>query len=227
MANENEYAPTEQTAAETSETEQAAAETPETEQAAATATPETEEDAATEEKESFSVASLLFDAVSVVVNSIMIITVIFTFFFRLVGVNGTSMLNTLQTDDWLLVTPYYSEPKYGDIVISTKKTAAQGSLVKRVIAVAGDEVMIDAQDNVYVNGEKINDSYALKDGIPRGDRTYPITVPEDCVMLMGDNRIVSWDSRYESIGFAEQEHLLGKAQLRVSRDWNIYANFPG
>ena len=180
-----------------------------------------------EKKEPFSLAAVIFDAAAVVISSIMIITVVFTFCFRLVGVNGSSMDNTLKTDDWLLVTPYYGEPKYGDIVISTKKTAAQGSLVKRVIAVAGDEVYIDESDNVFVNGEKINDSYALKDGVPRGDRSYPITVPDDCVMLMGDNRIVSWDSRYTNIGFPDTEYLLGKAQLRIGRNWNIYENFPG
>lgn len=193
--------------------------------AAAAAAPENAEKA--NEKEPFSLAGILYDAVSVVISSIVIISIVFTFGFRLVGVNGTSMLDTLKSDDWLLVTPYYGEPKYGDIVISTKETAAEGSLVKRVIAVAGDEVMIDEQDNVFVNGEKINDSYAIKDGVRRGDRSYPITVPEDCVMLMGDNRVVSWDSRYTNIGFAETEHLLGKAQLRLSKDYNIYANFPG
>ena len=177
-------------------------------------------------KETGGVIGVCYDAVSIIVTSIMIIAVVFTFCFRLVGVDGSSMLNTLQTDDWLLVTPYYSEPQYGDIVISTKETAASGSLVKRVIAVAGDEVYVDEEDNVFVNGEKINDSYALKDGRRRGNLTYPVTVPEDCVMLMGDNRIVSWDSRYTEIGFAETEHLLGKAQLRLSPKWNIYANFP-
>ncbi len=179
----------------------------------------------TETKEPFSLAGVFYDAVSVVISSIVIISIVFTFGFRLVGVNGDSMLNTLKTDDWLVVTPYYGDPHYGDIVISTKETAAEGSLVKRVIAVAGDEVMIDDNDNVFVNGVKINDTYALKDGVRRGDRSYPLTVPEDCVMLMGDNRVVSWDSRYTAIGFAETEHLLGKARLRLSKDWDIYKTF--
>ena len=181
--------------------------------------------AQTEAKESFSLVGTLYDAVSVVIASIVIITVVFTFAFRLVGVNGDSMLNTLQTNDWLLVTPYYGAPQYGDIVISTKDTAARGSLVKRVIAVEGQEVMNDDQDNVFVDGEKINDTYAIKDGFRRGDRSYPITVPDYCVMLMGDNRVVSWDSRYTGIGFAETEYLLGKAQLRLSKDWDIYKTF--
>ena len=181
----------------------------------------------TQKKESFSLIGTVFDAVSIVTASIMLIAVTFTFLFRLVSVQGTSMLNTLQSEDWVVVTPYiFGEPQYGDIVISTKETAAQGSLVKRVIATEGQEVNIDETDNVFVNGVKINDSYALKDGNPRGDRTYPVTVPADSVMLMGDNRIVSWDSRYTAIGYAETEYLLGKAQLRLSRDWNIYKNFP-
>lgn len=174
------------------------------------------------------VRASLYDTVSVVITSIMLIAFTFTFGFRPVGVDGDSMLDTLRTGDWLFVTHYYSEPQYGDIVISAKKTAARGSLVKRVIAVAGDEVDIDENDNVYVNGEKINDEgFTRKDGKRRGDLTYPVTVPEGCVMLMGDNRIVSWDSRYSDIGFAEYDHLLGKAQFRLGKNWDIYYNFSG
>ncbi len=172
------------------------------------------------------IRSSFYETVSVVITSIMIIAVVFTFGFRLIGVDGDSMLNTLKTGDWLLVTHYYSEPEYGDIVISAKKTAARGTLVKRVIAVAGDEVFIDDNDNVFVNGVKLEDeNFTRKDGIRRGDLTYPLTVPEGCVMLMGDNRVVSWDSRYSDIGFAEVEHLLGKARVRLGKNWDIYQNF--
>lgn len=185
-----------------------------------------EKQANSENKENTGIRASLYETISVVITSIMIIAVVFTFGFRLIGVDGDSMLDTLQDGNWLVVTHYYSEPQYGDIVISVKETAARGPLVKRVIAVAGDEVNIDENDNVYVNGEKINDDgFTRKDGRPRGDRVYPITVPEGCVMLMGDNRIVSWDSRYTDIGFAETEYLLGKAQFRLGKDWNIYYNF--
>ncbi len=168
----------------------------------------------------------LYETVSVVITSIVIIAVVFTFGFRLIGVDGDSMLDTLKTGDWLLVTHYYSQPEYGDIVISAKKTAARGTLVKRVIALAGDVVDIDEHDNVYVNGVKLDDeNFTRKDGVRRGDLSYPVTVPEGCVMLMGDNRIVSWDSRYSDIGFAEYEHLLGKARFRLGKNADIYYNF--
>ncbi len=169
---------------------------------------------------------ILMDTVSIVVTSIALLTIVFTFGFRMVGVDGDSMLDTLQTDDYVLVTPYYTAPQYGDIAICTKETAARGALVKRVIGVAGDVVDIREDDSVYVNGVKLDETYARTlNTHGKGDREYPVTVPDGCVMLMGDNREVSWDSRYTSIGFIEMDHLLGKAQLRLNADWNIYKNF--
>ena len=106
--------------------------------------------------EDYGIFGTIYDAVSVIVASMVIISVVFTFCFRLVGVDGPSMNNTLTNGDWLIVTPYYSEPKYKDIVISTKKTAAEGNLVKRVIAVAGDVVDITDEGKVIVNGNVLH-----------------------------------------------------------------------
>ena len=179
-----------------------------------------------EDNRNYGASGVVFDAISIIITAIAMLSIVFTFGFRMVGVNGSSMEDTLFTDDWLLVTPYYGEPQYGDIVISTKETAAEGALVKRVIAVAGDEVLITEDDSVYVNGIKLDETYALTEGTHgRGDRTYPLTVPEGCVMLMGDNRAVSWDSRYTNIGFIETDYLLGKARARIDKDWDIYSNF--
>lgn len=192
--------------------------------------PEIQQEEQTNETKKASPLSVItesfYEAVSVVITAIMIIAIVFTFGFRLVGVNGHSMDHTLNNGDWLFVTPYYDDPVYGDIVISTKETAAEGSLVKRVIAVAGDEVIVDENDNVFVNGEMLSeDNYTIKDGSRHGNLTYPVTVPEGCVMLMGDNRCGSWDSRFYEIGFAEKDYLLGKAQFRLGRNADIYDNF--
>ena len=178
------------------------------------------------DEEPFTIVGAMYEGVSIVVSAIMIIALVFTFAFRLVGVSGTSMNDTLADGDWLLVTPYYSEPQYGDIVITTKETAADGSLVKRVIAVAGEEVIVDEHDDVSVNGGALKeDAYTLKNGEQHGNLTYPVTVPDGCVMLMGDNRCGSWDSRFSEIGFQEYDFLLGKAQLRLSKNFNIYETF--
>lgn len=89
--------------------------------------------------------------------------------------------------------------------------------VKRVIGLPGDTIDIDdATGDVYVNGEKIDQSY-LDEGVHtyRGRETqFPYTVPEDCVFVMGDNREDSLDSRYQSLGAVPYEAILGKAAFR-------------
>ena len=184
----------------------------------------TEETTACNEKSSF--ASSIYEGLSVVISAIFIIALVFTFGFRLVGVSGSSMVDTLHDGEWLIVTPYYDEPEYGDIVISTHRLSSMGPIVKRVIATEGDEVNIDSNGNVSVNGELLDESsYAMPVSSMKGDLSYPVTVPEGCVMLLGDNRPISADSRYAYVGFAPVDALLGKAQLRLSGDWNIYYNF--
>lgn len=179
-----------------------------------------------QEKEKTSFASSIYEAISVVLSAIVIIALVFTFGFRLVGVSGSSMMNTLVDGEWLIVTPYYSLPQYGDIVISSHRLETMGPIVKRVIATEFDEVMIEDDGSVYVNGERLDESsYAVPISYKSGDITYPVTVPEGHVMLLGDNRPVSADSRYSYVGFAPVDALLGKAQLRLSGDYDIYYNF--
>ena len=184
----------------------------------------TEKTTETNEKNSF--ASSIYEGLSVVISAIFIIALVFTFGFRLVGVSGSSMVDTLHDGEWLIVTPYYDEPEYGDIVISTHRLSTMGPIVKRVIATEGDTVDLDSDGNVYVNGVQLNESsYAMPVHTMKGDLSYPVTVPEGCVMLFGDNRPISSDSRYSYVGFAPVDALLGKAQLRLSGEWNIYENF--
>lgn len=178
------------------------------------------------EKETPAFISSIYEGLSVVISAIFIIALVFTFAFRLVGVSGSSMVNTLVDGDWLIVTPYYDDPEYGDIVISTHRLESMGPIVKRVIATEGDEVNIDEEGNVFVNGEALDeDSYTVPVSRRYGDLTYPVTVPEGHVMLMGDNRPLSSDSRYSYVGFAPVDALLGKAQFRLSGDSDIYYNF--
>lgn len=168
----------------------------------------------------------LYEAFSVVTMSLFIMTVIFTFVFRLVGVNGNSMVNTLHDGEWLIVSPYYSEPEYGDIVISSHRLESMGPIVKRVIATEGDTVDVHSDGSVYVNGEQLDEtSYAMSGFINPGDHNYPVTVPDGYVFLLGDNRPISADSRYDYVGFAPVDSLLGKAQIRLGSNWRIYDNF--
>ncbi len=169
---------------------------------------------------------LFYELVSVLVPAITVIAVLFTFCFRMVGVSGDSMDNTLADGDWLLVMPYYGEPDYGDIIISTQENSRHENIVKRIIAKEGD-VVDRAEDGTFTrNGEPLDETAYIINGDVSGNRygsaEFPLTVPENCVFVLGDNRPISLDSRYADIGFIQEDYLLGKAIIRVGSDWNIY-----
>ena len=140
--------------------------------------------------------------------------VVFTFFVRLIGVDGTSMYPTLQDHSVMLVSNLGYTPKKGDIVVLNKKGFWNDQpIVKRVIATGGDTVDIDpVTGDVIVNGEVLDEPYIFEkiNTLERmGDLTYPQTVPEGCIYVLGDNRNGSTDSRWSSLGMVDECYVLG------------------
>ena len=87
-------------------------------------------------------------------------------------------------------TPKTLGGKFVYYVLETNKT----SYIKRIIGVAGDKIKIE-DGKVYRNGKKVEEYYLAK-GIETNGKTFSdITVPENCVFVMGDNREASTDSR--------------------------------
>lgn len=167
----------------------------------------------------------LYDFVSVIISSFVIIAIAFVFIFRLVGVSGTSMTDTLQDGDWL-ITVQRSEYEYGDIVVITQETEVDGPLIKRVIATGGQVIDIDSStDTVYVDGEPLDEPYIREEHLDNaGDHNYPLTVPEGYLFCMGDNRNGSLDSRSSAVGLIDERYVLGKAVFRLIPfgDFDIY-----
>jgi signal peptidase I len=109
-------------------------------------------------------------------------------------VDGPSMLPTLRDKDYLLITKGLPDPQRGDVTV-VRMREGQGTveLVKRIIALEGDEVHIEG-DHVWVNGaEETRTAEVIYSGAsqPRGT----LTVPPGHVWIMGDNRPNSTDSR--------------------------------
>lgn len=126
-------------------------------------------------------------------------------------VDGQSMMNTLQNNEFVLVskTDYLnSAPQRLDIVIC-RYPERTSTYIKRIIGVPGDTVEVRDQ-TVYVNGEALVEPYI---DYP-ADYTYPlITLAEDEYFVLGDNRIHSTDSHV--IGPLRREAILGKVTLAV------------
>lgn len=175
----------------------------------------------------------ILDALDMIIISMFCIILLFTYVFHIATVNGSSMYPTLETEDQLLVNNHAGDPEVGDILIINVKDAhllddegavytREGlgkTIVKRVIAVENQEVDIDFEaGTVIVDGEELTEEYVntpTTSPVSGGAFEYPLTVPEGYVFVMGDNREVSLDSRYPSVGLIDKSDICGKAILRI------------
>ena len=148
------------------------------------------------------------------ISAALVLVLIFSFFFRIIQVDGSSMVPTLVNGDKLIVWGAGYTPQRGDVVIVDSYTSYGKPLVKRVIAKGGDTVSIDyATGTVAVNGEVLQEDYIAEPTYLGYDVTFPYTVPEGTVFVMGDNRNQSLDSRSTYVGCIDERDILGRVLL--------------
>ena len=156
----------------------------------------------------------LYEWVQALVCSVLAVVVVFTFGIRLIGVEGHSMLPTLQDGDRLLVLNSMLCGSYepGDIVVLRKESFLPTPIVKRVIAVEGQVVDIDfASGTVFVDGKPLQEAYINERTFTEEGTVFPLTVPEGSVFIMGDNRNHSTDSRDARLGTIDRRYIIGRA----------------
>lgn len=142
------------------------------------------------------------------------VPLIFSLMFRVILVDGESMTPTLQNGDWILIFKT-GKIENGDIILTNTDNEYGLRIIKRAIAFSGDTVDIDFENSaVFVNGEKLIEDYTAGLEMDKGDVEFPLTVPDGCVFVLGDNRSNSVDSRYSEIGFVEKEDIIGKVILK-------------
>ena len=124
---------------------------------------------------------------------------------------GNSMNPTFQNGD-VVVSVKTADLKRGDICCLYYNNHI---LVKRVIGLEGDEILIDEDGRVFVNGKELDEPYVERKMLGDCDIEFPYTVPEQTVFVLGDNRSTSVDSRNASIGCISNEEIVGKIVFRV------------
>lgn len=149
--------------------------------------------------------------VSVLVVVAAVAVLIATLFLPILQISGDSMSPTLEHDE-IVVLLKTKKFERGDLI----GFYYQGKiLLKRVIALPEDEVAIDADGNVYVNGELLDEPYVTDKGLGDCDLEFPYKVPGTSYFVMGDRRSNSVDSRNSVVGCIPQEDIIGKVFIRV------------
>ena len=153
----------------------------------------------------------LRSTVAVLVMVAAVAVLIATLFLPILQISGDSMSPTLKNDE-IVVLLKTKNFERGDLI----GFYYQGKiLLKRVIALPEDEVAIDAEGNVYVNGEILDEPYVTDKCLGNCDLEFPYKVPGTGYFVLGDQRTNSVDSRNSVIGAIPQDDIIGKVFFRV------------
>lgn len=151
--------------------------------------------------------STVYTLITVAALSVLVATL----WLPVLQTNGSSMAPTLEDGD-IVVSLKSSEFSQGDVIAFYYNNKI---LVKRVIASPGDWVNIDAEGNVFINGEMHDEPYIIEKALGDCNIKLPYQVPDGRYFVMGDHRSVSVDSRNTAVGCVASEQVVGKIVFRV------------
>ncbi|HWS42617.1 MAG TPA: signal peptidase I [Pseudoflavonifractor sp.] len=134
-----------------------------------------------------------------------------TLFLPVLQVTGTSMEPTLEAGQIVLAVKN-ADFKNGDVAAFYYNNKV---LLKRVIGLPGDQIVIDADGNVAVNGETLEEPYLSEKSLGQCDIEFPYQVPDGKLFVMGDHRSTSVDSRSSAVGCIADEFIVGKVVFCV------------
>ena len=138
-------------------------------------------------------------------------------YFALVVVNGVSMQPTLSDGDNLIVDKLsyrFHDPDRFDIIVFPQEDGRY--FIKRIIGLPGENVRIDEDGFIYINGEKLQESYGKEVMLDPGLAKDGIQLGADEYFVLGDNRNNSEDSRYADIGNVKKKYIVGKLWFTIS-----------
>jgi signal peptidase I len=149
------------------------------------------------------------------INTLLIVAAIAVLISSLIlpvmQVSGDSMAPVLKNGD-IIVLIKTKDFRAGDLISFTWNNK---TLLKRVIAGAGDWITIDGEGRVFVNGNLLEEPYVNEPGLGENDVEYPYQIPENSYWVMGDKRVSSIDSRSSLIGCVNHDQIIGKVLFRI------------
>jgi signal peptidase I len=153
------------------------------------------------------------DWVIPIISAVIIAFLINKFIFFNVTVPTGSMLPTINLKDKILVTRVHNAKnlKNGDVIVFHSDELDE-DLIKRLIGLPNDEIEIREDGSLYVNQEKIDESYVVYPGGAIGT----FKVPQGSYFFMGDNRSNSSDARHWKQPFISEKDIMGKARIIIS-----------
>lgn len=137
---------------------------------------------------------------------VVVVVLIRTFIITPVRVDGDSMKNTLKNGDILLLYKLSSINRFDIIVLDEEKDNEK--IIKRVIGMPGETIAIK-KDKIYINDKVIDDEYAYGETSDYNK----VTLRDNEYFILGDNRLISKDSRY--FGPIKENEIKGKIVFRL------------
>ena len=134
-----------------------------------------------------------------------------TMFLPVIQIFGSSMAPALCGGDFVVAVKHVA-PQRGDIVAFYSNDRV---LVKRVAALEGEQVYIDGEGKVYIDGSLLEEPYVGEASYGGCDISFPFQVPEGGLFVLGDNRGVSMDSRNSTVGCVGEGDLIGRVTFRI------------
>ena len=122
---------------------------------------------------------------------------------------------TLNSADIVVVTKFdylLSGPSRGDVTLCRLPEHSESeTYLKRVAAIPGDTYAIRG-GVAYLNGEVADEPYATG---TEGCEDFEVTLAENEYLVLGDNRLESYDSRAADVGVLSRADFIGRARLKV------------
>lgn len=164
------------------------------------------------------IRGVLIEAIIYIAIIVLCVKVVPRYVIQRTIVDGDSMQNTLINRENLLVEKvsyHFKDPERFDVIVFYPYGRDNEEYyIKRVIGLPGETVQIIGSQ-IYIDGKVLEENYG-KDPIDfAGTVEEPQTLGEDEFFVLGDNREVSQDSRYEEVGFVKKKNIEGKAILRI------------